>query len=68
MPNGSNDRLDRIERILEGVATRQDAVSQQQEINTRAIELLGQRIDSNAKKACTTNRGEIEECCCNSTN
>lgn len=49
MTNGSNGRLDRIERILEGVATRQEAISQQQEINTRTIEFLGQRIDSEAK-------------------
>lgn len=49
MTNGSNDRLSRIEQILEAVAQRQDAISQQQEINTRSIELLGQRIDSNAK-------------------
>ncbi len=49
MINGSNDRLDRIERILEAVAQRQEAISQQQEINSRSIELLGQRVDSNAK-------------------
>jgi len=42
MTNSSGDRLDRIERILE-------AVAQQQQINTRTVELLGQRIDSNAK-------------------
>ncbi len=43
------DRLDRIERILETVAQRQETISQQQEINIRSIELLGQRVDSNAK-------------------
>ena len=49
MTNASNDRLSRIEQILEALAQRQDSISQQQEINTRSIELLGQRIDSNAK-------------------
>ncbi len=38
----SSERLDRIERILE-------AVAQRQESNTRSIELLGQRVDSNSK-------------------
>ena len=57
MTNGSNDRLERIERILEAVAQRHDAISQQQKINTRSIELLGTRIDSNAKAIeASTNR------------
>lgn len=49
----TNDRLDRIERILETVA-------QRQEINTRSIELLGQRVDSNSK-AIAANSAQISE-------
>ena len=45
----SSDRLDRVEQILEAVAQRTDTIAQQQQINTRAIELLGQRVNSNAK-------------------
>lgn len=60
MTNSSSDRLDRIERILETVGTRQEAISQQQEINTRSIELLGQRVDSNAS-AIAANGNRIAE-------
>ena len=56
----TNDRLDRIERILEAVAQRQEASAQQQEINTRNFELLGQRIDSNAE-AIQSNSNRITE-------
>ncbi len=49
----SSERLDRIERILE-------AVAQRQEINTRSIELLGQRVDSNSK-AIAANSSQIAE-------
>ena len=41
MTNGSSDRLDRVEQILE-------AIAQQQGVNTRSIELLGHRVNSNA--------------------
>ena len=53
MTNGSEDRLDRIERLIEGIG-------QQQEINTRSIELLGTRVDSNAQ-ATASNSGRIAE-------
>ena len=67
MTNSSNDRLDRVERILEAVAQRleavaqrQEAIAQQQEINTRNFELLGQRVDSNSK-AIAANSDRIAE-------
>lgn len=45
----SSNRLDKLEQLLETVAQRQNQISQQQQINIRVIELLGQRVDSNAK-------------------
>ncbi len=48
MTSGSG-RVNRVEQILEAVAQRTNTIAQQQQINTRAIELLGQRVDSNAK-------------------
>lgn len=49
MTTNQPDRLDRIEQILEAVAQRTDTIAQQQEISTRTIELLGSRVDSNAR-------------------
>jgi cyclopropane fatty-acyl-phospholipid synthase-like methyltransferase len=53
MTNGTNgsseSRLDRVERILEGIALRQESIAQQQQLLTEQLQQTRAIADSNAR-------------------